>query len=58
MFSYSWQMVPNNLSSWILKLSDRLVITAILGLEANAVYVAANKISNLLSIEQTVLIMA
>lgn len=58
LLSYSWPMVPNNLSSWILKLSDRLVITAVLGLEANAVYAAANKVPNLLSIAQTVLIMA
>lgn len=58
LISYSWPMVPNNLSTWILKLSDRFVITAFLGLEANAVYAVANKIPNLLSIAQSVLIMA
>ena len=56
--SYSWPMIPNNLSTWILKMSDRLVITAFLGLEANAVYAVANKIPNLLSIAQGVLVMA
>lgn len=58
MLSYSWPIVPNSLSNWILKLSDRLVITGFLGLEANAVYAVANKIPNLLSIAHTVLIMA
>lgn len=58
MVSYSWPMIPNNLSSWVLKLSDRLVITAVLGVEANAVYAVANKIPNLLSMAQSVFVMA
>jgi O-antigen/teichoic acid export membrane protein len=51
-------MVPNNLSTWVLKLSDRLIITAFLGIEANAVYSVANKIPNILSLAQSVLVMA
>ncbi len=47
MLRYSWPMVPNNLSGWVLALSDRLVITSFLGLEANAVYAVANKLPNL-----------
>ena len=58
MVSYSWPMIPNNLSNWVLKLSDRLVITAVLGVEANAVYAIANKIPNLLSIVQSIFVMA
>lgn len=58
LLSYSWPMVPNNLSSWVLKLSDRLVIISVLGPEANAVYAVANKIPNMLSIAQSVLVMA
>lgn len=58
MLAFSWPMVPNNLSSWVLKLSDRLVITGFLGIEANAVYAVANKIPNILSIAQTILVMA
>ena len=42
-------MVPNNLSNWVLSASDRLVITAVLGVEANAVYAVAGKIPNLLA---------
>lgn len=48
LLSYSWPMIPNNLSGWVLNLSDRLVITAVLGVEANAVYAVANKLPNLL----------
>lgn len=53
LLKYSWPMVPNNLSSWVLAASDRIVITAVLGVEANAVYAVANKIPNLLKILQS-----
>lgn len=58
LISYSWPMIPNNLSNWVLSLSDRLVITAFLGVGANAVYAVANKIPNLLSVAQAVFTMA
>lgn len=58
LIAYSWPMIPNNLSNWVLKLSDRMVITALLGVEANAVYAVANKIPNLLSVAQSVFTMA
>jgi len=58
LLSYSWPMIPNNLSTWVLKLSDRVVITAFLGIEQNAVYSVANRIPNLLHIGQSVMMMA
>lgn len=58
LLSYSWPMVFNNLSNWILRLSDRLVITAVLGIEANAVYAVANKIPNLISMLQNTFTLA
>jgi len=58
LLAYSWPMVPNNLSAWVLKLSDRLVISGFLGLEANAVYSVANKIPSMLSMAQSIMVMA
>lgn len=58
LMAYSWPMIPNNLSNWALKLSDRLVITAFLGLEATAVYGVANKIPNVLAMAQSVIVNA
>ena len=58
MVKYSWPMIPNNLSTWVLKLSDRLVIRYFIGAQANAEYAVANKIPNLLSIAQSVFVMA
>lgn len=43
LLKYSWPMVPNNLSNWVLRVSDKVVITAVLGVEANAIYAVANK---------------
>ena len=52
MLAYSWPMVPNELSLWVMNLSDRLIVTAVLGVSANAVYAVANKIPNLISMAQ------
>lgn len=52
MLSYSWPLIPNSLSMWVMNLSDRLIVTAILGVEVNAVYAVANKIPNLLNLVQ------
>lgn len=50
--SYSWPMVPNSISLWIMRVSDRGIISLFLGVEANAVYAVANKIPKLLQIVQ------
>lgn len=44
MLAYSAPMVPNTISLWIVRLSDRLVVTAFLGVEMNAVYSIACKL--------------
>ena len=44
LLKYSWPMVPNNLSNWVLRVSDKVVITAALGVEANAIYAVATKL--------------
>ncbi len=58
LLSYSWPMVPNNLSNWVLRLSDRLVITKVMGIEANAIYAVANKIPNLFVTVQSTFVYA
>ena len=58
MLSYSWPLVPNSLSSWVVSLSDRLIVTAILGIEVNAVYAVANKIPSLFNTLQGTFISA
>ncbi len=58
MLKYSWPMVPNSMSMWVMRMSDRLVIMAVMGPAANAVYAAANKIPQLLTIAQNTFTMA
>lgn len=58
MISYSWPMIPNSLSNWVMSLSDRLIISGFLGMEANAVYSVANKIPNLFTSVQGTFVMA
>lgn len=53
MLSLSVPIVPSSISLWIVNLSDRLVITSAIGIEANAIYGVANKIPNLFSMAYT-----
>ena len=48
MLRYSVPLVPNNLSWIIISLSDRLMLTAMSGTEANGIYSIANKFPNII----------
>lgn len=52
LIEYSWPMIPNSLSSWIVSLSDKMIITIFLGVEKTAIYAVANKLPNLFTILQ------
>lgn len=58
MLSYSWPMVPNSLSQWVMHVSDRLVITLMMGVGANGVYAVAYKLPSILSFAQITFNMA
>ena len=58
MVSYSWPMVPNSLSMWVMSVSDRFVLTLFMGVEVNAVYAVANKIPSILALARTTFTMA
>lgn len=58
LLNYSWPMIPNSLSIWVLNFSDRLVLTTFLGLEATAVYAVATKIPSLFSTVQNTFVFA
>ncbi len=58
LLKYSWPMIPNSLSAWILDASDRLILTSFLGLETTAVYGVAYKIPSLFTSVQGTFIYA
>lgn len=45
--SYSWPLIPNDMSWWVIGVSDRSIISYFLGVGANAIYAIACKIPNL-----------
>ena len=58
LLEYSWGMVPNSMSMWIMRVSDRFVVTLFMGVSANALYSVANKIPSLLTLAQSTFTMA
>ena len=58
MIQYAWPMVPNSMSLWVMRVSDRFLISIFLGIEAHAVYAVANKIPTLLQLAQNTFSMA
>lgn len=58
MLSYSWPLVPNSMSMWVMRLSNRLVITFFMGPAANASFAVAYKIPQILSLIQNTFTMA
>lgn len=58
MLKYSWPMVPNSLSIWIVNSCDKFIIRYFLGLEMNGIFAVAQKIPNVFSIAYSTFNMA
>ena len=43
---YSLPLIPNNLAWWVVNVSDRTIVSYILGVAVNGIYTVANKFSN------------
>ncbi|MCM1125567.1 MAG: oligosaccharide flippase family protein [Lachnospiraceae bacterium] len=44
---YSVPLIPNELSWWVVNVSDRTIVSYILGVSVNGIYTVANKFSNM-----------
>lgn len=49
MLKYSFPMIPNSLSWWIINVSDRSIISIFLGVSFNGIYTISCKFSNILN---------
>lgn len=49
MLKYSFPLVPNNISWYIINISDRVVVVSFLGSAVNGVYAMANKFPNIMN---------
>lgn len=56
--AYSWPLVPNEISLWAIQMGQRVIITAVLGLSANAVFSVATKIPQIVSLAQSAFTLA
>lgn len=45
--SYSYPLIANNISWWVISVADRILIFNVLGAAINGIYAVANKITNL-----------
>ena len=50
MIGYSWPMVPNTLSIWVVNTCDKFIIRLVLGLESNGIFAAAQKIPSIFTL--------
>ncbi len=49
MLKYSFPLVPNNISWYIINISDRIIVVSILGSGINGIYAMANKFPNIMN---------
>ena len=49
MLKYSWPLVPNGISWWMINASDRTIVSTILGTAANGIYAVALKFPSIIS---------
>ena len=49
MLRYSFPLVPNNISWYIINISDRIVVSSFLGSSVNGIYAMANKFPNIMN---------
>lgn len=49
LLKYSLPLVPNTVCWWLVNLSDRLIITFVMGADTNGIYAVANKFPSLLT---------
>lgn len=49
LLKYSFPLIPNAISWWIVNASDRIIVTTILGIETNGIYSVANKFSGIIT---------
>ena len=58
MLRYSWPLVPNGISWWLINASDRTIVSSILGTAANGIYAVALKFPSIISSFLNIFVMA
>lgn len=58
MLKYSWPLVPNGVSWWLINASDRTIVSLFLGVAANGIYAVVNKFPSAVSSFLSVFVMS
>jgi O-antigen/teichoic acid export membrane protein len=58
MISFSWPLIPNSISWWLISVADRYIILFFLGTEANGVYAISAKFATIVAIINSVFMLA
>lgn len=58
MLKYSWPLVPNGISWWLINASDRTIVSIFLGVSANGIYAITTKFPSMLTNFLNVFIMS
>jgi O-antigen/teichoic acid export membrane protein len=58
MLSYSWPLIPNTISWWLINVADKYIILYILGIEANGIYAVSARFPAIISLLNSIFIMA
>ncbi|MDE6035221.1 MAG: oligosaccharide flippase family protein [Ruminococcus sp.] len=58
MIKYSWPIVPNELSLWVMNASDRMIVKEVMGIAYTGVLAASTKIPSLINLAQNAMVLA
>ena len=58
MLKYSWPLVPNGVSWWLINASDRTVVSVFLGVAMNGIYAVVNKFPSIMTSFLSVFVMS
>src|SRR5690606_8485784 len=58
MFGYSWPLVPNTISWWLINAADKYIILYVLSIEANGIYGVASRFPAIIVLVNSVFLMA
>lgn len=58
MINYSWPLVPNSISWWLINVADKYLILYFLSIEANGIYAMSTRFPALINIVNSIFLMA
>lgn len=58
MLAYSWPLIPNSISWWLINIADKYIILYILNIEANGIYAVSSRFPAIISLFNSIFLMA